>query len=137
METGDFDDLCRVHLYDWLEQAPRSRFGYGYRREAYRGMAERLGRTPSPPTIASTRASPWRPIDRRPSAICQYVHSPRTSGSTGFAGPACNPTRIVPLLTVGLVDRIRTGMADRSRSQSVPAKGGWPGSGRPGLRTRG
>jgi hypothetical protein len=43
METGDFDDLCRVHLYDWLEQAPRSRFGYGYRREAYRGMAERLG----------------------------------------------------------------------------------------------
>jgi Domain of unknown function (DUF6817) len=43
METADFDDLCRVHLYDWLEQAPRSRFGYGYRREAYRGMAERLG----------------------------------------------------------------------------------------------
>ena len=43
METGDFDDLRRVYLYDWLEQAPRSRFGYGYRREAYRGMAERLG----------------------------------------------------------------------------------------------
>ena len=43
MEAGDFDDLCGVHLYDWLEQAPRSRFGYGYRREAYRGMAERLG----------------------------------------------------------------------------------------------
>jgi hypothetical protein len=41
-ESADFDDLCRVHLYDWLEQAPRSRFGYGYRREAYRGMAERL-----------------------------------------------------------------------------------------------
>jgi hypothetical protein len=43
METGDFDDVCRVHLYDWLEQAPRSRSGFGYRRKAYRGMAERLG----------------------------------------------------------------------------------------------
>ena len=31
MDAADFDDLCRVHLYDWLEQAPRSRFGYGYR----------------------------------------------------------------------------------------------------------
>jgi len=39
----DFDDLCRVHLYDWLEQVPRSRYGWGYRRAAYRRMAERLG----------------------------------------------------------------------------------------------
>jgi hypothetical protein len=39
----EFDDLCRVHLYDWLEQVPRSRHGYGYRRGAYRRMAERLG----------------------------------------------------------------------------------------------
>ncbi len=39
----DFDDLARVHLYDWLEQAPRSRWGYDYRRAAYRRMAERLG----------------------------------------------------------------------------------------------
>jgi hypothetical protein len=39
----DFDDLCRVHLYDWLEQVPRSRRGYGYRRDAYRGIAARLG----------------------------------------------------------------------------------------------
>jgi len=39
----DFDDLCRVHLYDWLEQVPRSRHGYDYRRSAYRRMAERLG----------------------------------------------------------------------------------------------
>jgi hypothetical protein len=39
----DFDDLGRVHLYDWLEQVPRSRYGYGYRRAAYRRMAERLG----------------------------------------------------------------------------------------------
>ena len=43
LNEADFDDLCRVHLYDWLEQAPRSRFGWGYRREAYRAMAERLG----------------------------------------------------------------------------------------------
>ena len=39
----EFDDLCSVHLFDWLEQAPRSRFGWGYRRQAYRQMAERLG----------------------------------------------------------------------------------------------
>ncbi len=32
-----------MHLYDWLEQVPRSRYGWGLRREAYRGMAERLG----------------------------------------------------------------------------------------------
>ncbi|MBI2803997.1 MAG: hypothetical protein HYX68_03330 [Planctomycetes bacterium] len=39
----DFDDLCRVHLYDWMEQIPRSRYGWDYRRAAYRRMAERLG----------------------------------------------------------------------------------------------
>jgi hypothetical protein len=39
----EFDDLCAVHLFDWLEQAPRSRFGWDYRRAAYRQMAERLG----------------------------------------------------------------------------------------------
>jgi hypothetical protein len=43
LSGGDFDDLCRVHLYDWLEQVPRSRHGWGFRREAYRRMAERLG----------------------------------------------------------------------------------------------
>jgi hypothetical protein len=43
LSREDFDDLCRVHLYDWLEQVPRSRYGWGYRREAYRRMAERLG----------------------------------------------------------------------------------------------
>jgi hypothetical protein len=43
LDRADFDDLCRVHLYDWLEQAPRSRYGWGYRREAYRKMAERIG----------------------------------------------------------------------------------------------
>ena len=39
-----FDDLCRIHLYDWLEQVPRSQ-EWDYRREAYRGMAARLGET--------------------------------------------------------------------------------------------
>lgn len=39
----EYDDLCSVHLFDWLEQAPRSRFGWDYRRQAYRQMAERLG----------------------------------------------------------------------------------------------
>jgi hypothetical protein len=44
LSRADFDDLCRVHLYDWLEQAPRSQ-KWDYRREAYRRMAERLGPT--------------------------------------------------------------------------------------------
>ncbi len=39
----DFDDLGAVHLFDWLEQVPRSRFGWGWRRDAYRRMAERVG----------------------------------------------------------------------------------------------
>jgi len=43
LNRDEFDDLCRVHLYDWLEQVPRSRYGWGYRREAYRRMADRLG----------------------------------------------------------------------------------------------
>jgi hypothetical protein len=43
LSPEEFDDLCRVHLYDWLEQAPRSRLGWDYRRAAYRRMAERLG----------------------------------------------------------------------------------------------
>jgi hypothetical protein len=43
LSRADFDDLCRVHLFDWLEQVPRSRWGWNYRRGAYRRMAERLG----------------------------------------------------------------------------------------------
>jgi hypothetical protein len=42
LSPEDFDDLCRVHLYDWLEQVPRSQ-EWGQRRAAYRHMAERLG----------------------------------------------------------------------------------------------
>jgi hypothetical protein len=38
----DFEDLCRVHLYDWLEQVPRSK-KWDDRRAAYRRLAERLG----------------------------------------------------------------------------------------------
>jgi hypothetical protein len=43
LSAEEFDDLCRVHLYDWLEQVPRSASGWGWRRAAYRRMAERLG----------------------------------------------------------------------------------------------
>jgi hypothetical protein len=43
LPRADYDDLCRVHLFDWLEQVPRSQYGWGYRREAFRRMAERLG----------------------------------------------------------------------------------------------
>ena len=43
LSKADFDDLCRVHLFDWLEQVPRSR-EWDYRRAAYHAMSERLGR---------------------------------------------------------------------------------------------
>jgi hypothetical protein len=43
LSREEYDDLCRVHLFDWLEQAARSSFGWDYRRAAYRRMAERLG----------------------------------------------------------------------------------------------
>jgi hypothetical protein len=42
LSRADFNDLCRVHLFDWLEQVPRSR-EWDYRRAAYQSMAERLG----------------------------------------------------------------------------------------------
>ncbi len=42
LSEDELTDLCRVHLYDWLEQAPRSHMP-DYRREAYRQMAVRLG----------------------------------------------------------------------------------------------
>src|SRR5262249_9965212 len=41
-DRADYDDLCRVHLCDWLEQVERSG-RWDYRRSAYRQMAERLG----------------------------------------------------------------------------------------------
>jgi hypothetical protein len=42
LSPPDFDDLCWVHLFDWLEQVPRSR-EWDYRRDGYRRMADRLG----------------------------------------------------------------------------------------------
>ncbi len=38
----DFQDLCTVHMCDWLEQVERSG-NWDYRRAAYRSLAERLG----------------------------------------------------------------------------------------------
>ena len=42
LSRADFDDLCRVHLFDMLEQVARSGV-WDVRRAGYRGMAERLG----------------------------------------------------------------------------------------------
>ncbi len=42
LEPDEFEDLCRVHLCDWLEQVPRSK-DWDYRRESYRQLADRLG----------------------------------------------------------------------------------------------
>ncbi len=42
LSKEDFDDLCRIHLCDWLEQVPRDD-RWSLRRQAFRGMAERLG----------------------------------------------------------------------------------------------
>jgi VanZ family protein len=42
LPRAEFDDLCRVHLCDWLEQVPRSK-EWDYRRPVYRRLAERLG----------------------------------------------------------------------------------------------
>ncbi len=38
----DYDDLCRIHLCDWLEQVGRDD-RWNLRRDAFRRMAERLG----------------------------------------------------------------------------------------------
>jgi hypothetical protein len=42
LSNDDFDDLCRIHFYDWLEQVPRSQ-KWDYRRAAYRRIALHLG----------------------------------------------------------------------------------------------
>lgn len=41
LTEAEFDDLCRVHLADYLEQVPRSGW-WDYRREGYRALAEWL-----------------------------------------------------------------------------------------------
>jgi len=38
----EFEGLCQIHLCDWLEQLPRGG-EWGYRRAAYRHLAEHLG----------------------------------------------------------------------------------------------
>ena len=42
LSPGDFEDLARVHLCDWLEQVPRCKL-WDYRRETYKRLAARLG----------------------------------------------------------------------------------------------
>ena len=42
VSDGDFQDLCIVHLCDWLEQVERGG-DWDYRRTAYRELAKRLG----------------------------------------------------------------------------------------------
>jgi hypothetical protein len=42
LSEEELTDLCKIHLYDWLEQVPRSH-KWDYRREAYQRMATRLG----------------------------------------------------------------------------------------------
>ena len=42
LTQGDYDNLCRMHLCDWLEQAVRAK-RWDYRCDAFRRMATRLG----------------------------------------------------------------------------------------------
>jgi hypothetical protein len=42
MSAEDLEDLGRIHLYDFMEQVPRSQ-EWWYRRAGYRQLAERLG----------------------------------------------------------------------------------------------
>ena len=42
LDERELEDLCRIHLCDWLEQLPRGRM-WDYRRETYRRLAEHFG----------------------------------------------------------------------------------------------
>lgn len=42
LSEQDFDDLCTIHLCDWIEQVPRSK-RWDYRTDAYGRLADRLG----------------------------------------------------------------------------------------------
>src|SRR4051794_11607735 len=67
LSRQDYDDLCRVHLLDWLEQVPRSQ-EWDYRRSAYRKMADRLG-TPWRHEYERTfdrEVGPERTVEREP-----------------------------------------------------------------------
>jgi hypothetical protein len=58
LSVEDYDDLCRVHLCDWLEQVPRCR-QWDYRRAAYVRMAEKLG---GPALVAYERVFGKQPL---------------------------------------------------------------------------
>jgi hypothetical protein len=42
LQEDEFKDLCRLQVFDWLEQAPRSGWWHA-RRDVYVRMAETLG----------------------------------------------------------------------------------------------
>jgi len=42
LSQQEFDDLCTIHLCDWLEQLPRCH-QWDYRRDGFRRLADRLG----------------------------------------------------------------------------------------------
>ena len=42
LSQQEFENLCEIHLCDWLEQVPRSK-NWSYRRDAYGRMAAHLG----------------------------------------------------------------------------------------------
>lgn len=42
LNEDEYNDLCTVHLCDWIEQAPRTT-APNYRENSYRGIAQRLG----------------------------------------------------------------------------------------------
>lgn len=42
LSEQDFNDLCTIHLCDWIEQAPRTKMP-DYRADAYQRLAQRLG----------------------------------------------------------------------------------------------
>ncbi len=56
-------DLATVHLFDWLEQVERSEFGWDYRRDAYREMAQLVG--------PEAQALHSKVFDREPRASAQ------------------------------------------------------------------
>ena len=84
----DFDDLCRVHLFDWLEQVPRSR-EWDYRRAAYQSMAERLGRSARESISGSSPRRQPRPQFRG----SRVENARRGDGSGGGLTPASSGTR--------------------------------------------
>jgi hypothetical protein len=57
LSVEDFDDLCRVHLFDWLEQVARAQ-KWNYRRAAYRRLAERLGAEEAYDAVFAQEAAP-------------------------------------------------------------------------------